>query len=88
MSFRRPQGLAGEGLLCCPVQADVDLLRMELRNAGDVDIFLTNDWPEGVQSGIAPPQQPKVPTNAGALKLHAQLSHCHQVCPYNAPVAA
>lgn len=62
------QGLAKQGPSCCPVQGDIDFLKTELRNAGDVDIFLTNDWPEGVQSGIAPPQQPKVPTNAGELK--------------------
>ncbi|KAK9863158.1 hypothetical protein WJX84_000744 [Apatococcus fuscideae] len=47
-------------------KADVDVLRAKLGDAGDVDIFLTNDWPEGVQGGIAPGQQPKIPSSHGS----------------------
>ncbi len=41
------------------MQANVNKLKAELRDAGDVDIFLTNEWPEGVQSGVIPALQPK-----------------------------
>lgn len=65
------------------LQADVNKLKLQLEGAaGDVDLLLTCEWPEGVLFATPPGSTPEGLNTSGPDRLTLHLS-LHRLCIYN-----